>query len=74
MAMKLQNLLMPERQPVALKLVSEQVGLTVSEILRRMVDHCLQPKVFFEMIPAVSGAVAMPSPKQIEMVLSSGGR
>lgn len=72
MSMKLQNLLMPARQPIALRIISDQIGLTVSETMRRMVDYCLRPEVFYEVIPAVSGMVRMPTPQQIQQVACSG--
>ena len=39
----------------SLRGVADQVGMTASELLRRMLDHCLQPRVLGELVPALSG-------------------
>ena len=48
-----------ERRMEALRRVSSQAGLTMSELLRRMMDHCFQERVVNELVPAMSGTIVV---------------
>lgn len=45
----------PERQKQQLLEAKEQTGLSLSELLRRMMDHCLTTGVMNELVPSMSG-------------------
>ena len=46
-----------DRQMGMLREVSEQTSLSVSEVMRRMYDHCLQPVVLNQLVPSMSGQI-----------------
>ena len=46
---------LPERQKDELRRRSEMTGLSVSELLRRMIDHCCQETVMNSLVPSMSG-------------------
>lgn len=39
--------------------VSEQAGLTMAELMRRMMDRCLQEEMINELCPRVSGQISV---------------
>lgn len=47
----------PDQQMARLRSVSTETGITVSELMRRMYDYCLQGKVLNELVPAMSGQI-----------------
>ena len=49
------NTKLPDHQENAIKRLKEQVGLTYSELVRRMFDYSLRPQVLNEIIPSMSG-------------------
>mgnify|MGYP001586938713 CR=1 FL=1 len=49
------NQYMPPRQVQALRQASQQSSYSVAELMRRMIDHCLQPQVFGALFPTLSG-------------------
>lgn len=52
------NQWMPDHQCDALRALSRRSDLTMSEWLRRMVDHCLQEPVLNGLLPSMSGTLA----------------
>ncbi len=48
---------MPDRQRDGLRVVSVETGLSVAEILRRMVDFCFRDEVLNQLVPCMSGQV-----------------
>lgn len=44
----------PDRKAF-LRDTAEDAGVTMSEMLRRMLDHCRQPRVLDELLPHLSG-------------------
>ncbi len=50
---------MPDRHRNGLREMSDQTELSVSELLRRMVDHCFQPAVTNDMLPCMSGRITI---------------
>jgi uncharacterized protein YidB (DUF937 family) len=42
-------------QKELLEALAERTGYSESEILRRLLDHCLRPKVVDQMLPRMSG-------------------
>jgi hypothetical protein len=51
------NFYLPERQDNGLRSVAQQAGLSYSELLRRMVDQCLQTTTLNVIVPAMSGKI-----------------
>lgn len=51
------NFFLPERQDAGLRSVAEQTGLSYSELLRRMVDNCLQSQTLNQLVPSMSGKI-----------------
>lgn len=47
-----------ERQE-RLRELSERASLSQAEILRRMLDHCLQEPVLNQLVPSLSGYLAL---------------
>lgn len=49
------NLQAPDRQGEALHELAEKTGLSISELVRRMVDHCSREQILNELVPSSSG-------------------
>lgn len=47
---------MPERQLNTFYKLSEDTGLAVAELMRRMYDYCLQESVLCSLVPCMSGS------------------
>ena len=46
---------LPPRQHNGLKHLSSQTGLSVAELLRRMIDQCMQDGAVDRLVPPMSG-------------------
>lgn len=53
------NFYLPERQMQRLRSVSSQTDLSVSELMRLMFEHGLQPKVLNRLLPTCSGQIVL---------------
>jgi hypothetical protein len=51
------NFILPDRYAQELRQVAQQTGLTLTEVLRRMMDHCLQGPVLNQLVPCMSGSL-----------------
>lgn len=49
---------LPPRQHGGLKLLSRQTGLSVAELLRRMIDRCMQDEEVNRLVPPMSGRMS----------------
>lgn len=50
------NSYIPDRQGVELQSLRERSGLSLSEIIRRLIDYGLQERVLNEIVPSMSGS------------------
>lgn len=53
------NLRMEREQLEALSQLRQQTGITVSELMRKMVVYCTQGQVINEVIPCMSGQLIL---------------
>jgi hypothetical protein len=44
-----------DRQIVSLEKLRDQAGISVSELMRRMIDYCLQEEEINHIVPCLSG-------------------
>ncbi len=49
------NQYMPERQIEQFRALAQQTEIPVSELMRRMFDHCFREEVLNTIVPALSG-------------------
>jgi len=50
------NFFLPDRQIDAIKTIVQKTDISsTAEMLRRMIDHCLQSRVLDEIVPSMSG-------------------
>lgn len=54
-AMRHLNVQVPDRHRDKMETLQSQTGLTLSELMRRMFDYCLQPQVLNMLVPCMSG-------------------
>ena len=52
---------LPEQQVKALHDLKELTGLTMTELSRRMIEHCLKEQVLNEVLPCLSGQLRLGS-------------
>ena len=49
------NMMLPQRHERSLRSVSNQTGLSLAELVRRFIDHCLQGDALNVIVPSMSG-------------------
>ncbi len=57
--MERMNQYLPAYQTQALRELRQRTDLSVAEWMRKMIDHCLQPKVLNELLPPMSGHLSI---------------
>ncbi len=57
------NFLISDKTRTKLREASESVGVTESELVRRILDYALQSRVLNEVVPSMSGSAYFPKVK-----------